>query len=149
MWRSDFLDITEDYTLSEKEKKRIVLSCISDKYKDMCHHLYHNDKNLKTEEFIDKIKNSLDFDNMSSQCLRKLQNIRVGNRTVNDYNMQFSLLLREVEEDVKPSEKVTLRMYIDGFKGKMIQDYLIIRDPKKFEGRYGICGKTTKRFFRI
>jgi len=44
---------------------------------------------------------------MFSQCLKKLQNIRVGNRIINDYNMQFSLLLREVEEDVKPSEKVT------------------------------------------
>lgn len=77
-------------------------------------YIYHSNKSLNNEEFIEKIKVSLGFDNMSVINLKKLQNIRIGNKSIIDYNMKFSLLLKEIEKDDKPSDKSVIGMYIDG-----------------------------------
>jgi len=146
MWKEVILDIIEDYELTEKEKKRIVLASISDKYKDKCHHIYHSDKSLKYEDFIEKIKTELGFDNISTLSLKKLQNIKIGNKSVIDYNMKFSLLLKDVEEDERPSDKGTIRMYIDGFKGNRLQEYLIVKDPQTLDEAMKFAQKLQKGF---
>jgi len=146
MWKEDILDIIEDYELKEKEKKRIVLASISDKYKDKCHHIYHSDRTLKNEDFIEKIKTSLGFDNISTLSLKKLQNIKIGNKSIIDYNMKFSLLLKDVEDDERPVEKCIIRMYIEGLKGKKIQEYLIVKDPKTLEEAMKFAQKLQKGF---
>jgi len=146
MWKNDVMDIIEDYELTEKEKKRVVLSCIDDKYRDRCHQVYHNNKNVKIEEFLEKIKRALGFDNISLRSLKKLQNLKIGNKSVNDYNNIFTLLLNDIETDDKPSDKTLLRMYIEGFKGRKLQEYLIIKDLKKLEDAMNFAEKLEKGF---
>ena len=79
-WKRDLLDIFEDFTLSEKEKKRIVLSTTVDTTHELCEELYFEEKSMTDEEFINKIEEIIETDEISSFSSEKLEHTKIGKK---------------------------------------------------------------------
>ncbi|ORY22798.1 hypothetical protein LY90DRAFT_515326 [Neocallimastix californiae] len=81
-WKRDLLDIFEDFTLSEKEKKRIVLSTTVNTTHELCEELYFEEKSMTAEEFINKIEEIIETDKISTFSSEKLEHTKIGKKNV-------------------------------------------------------------------
>ena len=130
-WKRDLLDIFEDFTLSEKEKKRIVLSTTVDTTHELCEELYFEEKSMTDEEFINKIEEIIETDEISSFSSEKLEHTKIGKKNVRIFNLHFNDLLNEIKDKDKPSEFRLIVLYIKGLKEKRSLYSVMI--AKKFD----------------
>ena len=56
------------------------------------------------------------FDNLSMQCLSKLESFKIGNKSINEYNEEFNNLSDENDDNMKPTEKRFFFYYIKGLE---------------------------------
>jgi len=115
-WKRDLLDIFEDFTLSEKEKKRIVLSTTVNTTHELCEELYFEEKSMTAEEFINKIEEIIETDKISTFSSEKLEHTKIGKKNVRIFNLHFNDLLNEIKDKDKPSESRLIVLYIKGLK---------------------------------
>lgn len=130
-WKRDLLDIFEDFTLSEKEKKRIVLSTTVDTTHELCEELYFEEKSMTAEEFINKIEEIIETDKISTFSSEKLEHTKIGKKNVRIFNLHFNDLLNEIKDKDKPSEFRLIVLYIKGLKEKRSLYSVMI--AKKFD----------------
>jgi len=133
-WKMELEDIFEDLNLSEKEKKRISISTTTGKLKESCTNIYFQNKKLSFEEFTSKIEKLIDNGKSSIKNLSKLENIKISNLTVNEFNSEYSDLLHGISDRDKPSVERQIFLYTKAFKRRTpIFNILLNKQPKSLE----------------
>jgi len=118
LWKLDLIDILEAFKLPEKIKKRIILSKISDKYYRTCHQLYYVEENLTAVEFLDEIEELLGYDQLSHKNIDLIKKMKIGEKSIEEYNKEFLDLVLEIKPELRPQEKRLILYYIKGLNEK-------------------------------
>jgi len=104
-WKMEVEDIFEDLSLSEKEKKKIVILATYDKTKDRSIDIYYENKDLSLSDFISKIGEPFSNSKISNANLHKLEALKISKYSVKEFNKIFKELLLEISERNKPNEE--------------------------------------------
>ncbi|OUM57665.1 hypothetical protein PIROE2DRAFT_64870 [Piromyces sp. E2] len=148
-WRKSIKQIVETFKLTDNKDKLAVLKAVDSQYFEYCMTAVSECKDKTLDEFLDHIKIHYGFDILSDQSLNELESIKIGKRSINEYNQKVRDLLEEIDPNSKPSEQRLLYYYIKGLEGIKIHEYLILKKPKKLEDAMNYAEETYKDFSRF
>jgi len=141
-WKMEVEDIFEDLSLSEKEKKKIVILATYGKTKDRSIDIYYENKDLSLSDFISKIGEPFSNSKISNANLHKLEALKISKYSVKEFNKIFKELLLEISERDKPNEERLIFLYKKACKKRTpVFNALLTKQPKSLKDAYDIALK--------
>ncbi|KAL6592785.1 hypothetical protein U3516DRAFT_673294 [Neocallimastix sp. 'constans'] len=141
-WKMEVEDIFEDLSLSEKEKKKIVILATYGKTKDRSIDIYYENKDLSLSDFISKIGEPFSNSKISNTNLHKLEALKISKYSVTEFNKIFKELLLEMSERDKPNEERLIFLYKKACKKRTpVFNELLTKQPKSLKDAYDIVLK--------
>ncbi|KAL6595858.1 hypothetical protein U3516DRAFT_787719 [Neocallimastix sp. 'constans'] len=138
-WKMEVEDNFEDLSLSEKEKKKIVILATYSKTKDHSIDIYYENKDLSLSDFISKIGEPFSNSKISNANLHIFKALKTNKYSVKEFNKIFKELLLEID---KSNKERLIFFYKKACKKRIpVFNALLTKQPKLLTDAYNITLK--------